>query len=99
MSGNISKIIAFAANDELKTLAYQNAVEYFSTLSRYFEKHISTRLDSLAVGDTFKYDLNDIGIYQVIGQQDENWIKVLRTQSLRMDGSFPWTEVYPVKID
>lgn len=56
------------------------------------------RLDSLNVGDKYKYDLNDVGIFEVISKDpnDKNWIKTIRTQSGRVTGSFPWTEVYQV---
>ena len=57
---------------------------------------VITRLDSLNVGDTYKYDPNDVGIFKVIAKDEENWIKTLRTQSGRITGGFPWTKVYPV---
>ena len=59
---------------------------------------VITRLENLNVGDTYKYNLNDVGIFKVLGRQDENWIKTVRTQSGRITGGFPWTEVYPVNV-
>jgi len=56
-----------------------------------------SRLDSLDPGEPFKYNLDDIGIFKIIGKADENWIKTIKTQSGRISGDFPWTEVY--KID
>ena len=57
---------------------------------------VITRLDSLQIGDTYKYNLNDVGIFKVIAKDEENWIKTVRTQSGRSAGGFPWTKVYPV---
>lgn len=58
--------------------------------------NVVTRLDSLNVGDTYKYNLDDVGIFKVLAKDEENWIKTVRTQSGRIAGGFPWTEVYPV---
>ena len=57
-----------------------------------------TRLENLSVGDTYKYNINDVGIFKVLGSQDENWIKTVRIQSGRITGDFPWTEVYPINV-
>ena len=57
---------------------------------------VITRLDSLNVGDKYKYDPTDVGIFKVIAKDEENWIKTIRTQSGRITGGFPWTKVYPV---
>ncbi|MAB38932.1 MAG: hypothetical protein CL528_00450 [Aequorivita sp.] len=54
------------------------------------------RLDSLEVGEKFKYQPQDVGIFMIIKKQ-ENWIETIRTQSNRKSGDFPWTEVYPLK--
>lgn len=56
---------------------------------------VLTRLDSLEVGDTFKYNLNDVGIFKLLAKE-ENWFKTIRTQSGRVSGDFPWVEIYPV---
>lgn len=92
--------IAFSANKDLKVLAYQNSVEYFNTLSKHFEKSISTRLDSLAFGDTFKFEVNSTKIYKVIGKQDEYWIIIQKTTPRSGTAKIlSETEVYPVKND
>lgn len=57
---------------------------------------VLTRLDSLEVGATFKYNLKDVGIFKILAKDEENWFKTVRTQSGRITGDFPWTEVYPV---
>lgn len=57
---------------------------------------VITRLDSLNVGDTYKYAPNDVGIFKVLAKDEENWVKTVRTQSGRITGGFPWTKVYPV---
>ncbi len=57
---------------------------------------VITRLDSLNVGDKYKYDPNDVGIFEVIAKDEKHWIKTMRTQSGRIAGGFPSTKVYPV---
>lgn len=59
---------------------------------------VITSLDNLNIGDTYKYNLDDVGIFKVLAKDEQNWIKVVRTQSGRVTGSFPWTEVYPVNV-
>lgn len=57
---------------------------------------VLTRLDKLEIGDTYKYNPNDVGVFKILDKKDENWVTVVRTQSGRVTGSFPSTEVYPV---
>lgn len=57
---------------------------------------VLTRLDSLKVGDKFKYNMKDVGTFKILKKEEENWIETIRIESSRKSGDFPWTEVYPV---
>lgn len=73
-----------------------NSIEDNLNASGEKQTTVITRLDSLNVGDKYKYNPNDVGIFKVIAKDEENWIKTVRTQSGRIAGGFPWTKVYPV---
>lgn len=53
-------------------------------------------LGDLNVGDRFKYQLDDIGIFEITSKTDKNWIDTIRVQSNRKSGDFPETKIYPI---
>jgi hypothetical protein len=73
-------------------LHLSDAIEQAEKLSIY---SIVTRLDSLKVGDKFKYNLNDEGMFEVVAEKQNNWI-VTKRMCGRYTGGFPEDKVYPV---
>ncbi|MGJ1196310.1 hypothetical protein ACR777_21990 [Sphingobacterium spiritivorum] len=55
-----------------------------------------SKLGDLKIGDMFKYNPEDVGIFKILRKVDENWIESVRIQNGRISGNFPWTEVYPI---
>ena len=89
--------------EKLEQLAFTEVVqvkpekEFYCKDENYHINHnVVARLDSLNIGDKYKYNPNDFGIFIVEKKEEEHWIETRRTQNNRKSGDFPWVEIYPL---
>ncbi len=102
LKSRLENALRIANTIENNELDYKNLYDLQLHISEALEqsekvnrKVAQVRLDSLKVGETYKYNPKDVGIFKVLAKDEENWIKTIRTQSGRVTGGFPWDDVYP----